>query len=293
MERVTVTERAVRALVREALGGIPLGDDVEDPVEVNDVVDPSAAQTDPTNDKFVPQTRAELEVAVGAVARDLPVDKIPSVYAAVKSAAIAKPEEKEGGNVEKQEQPKNADNVEEAVRQAVKRVLSEVIPPVAVDPADVDADEEEAEIANQNYRRGAYKDTALGSMHDVEGSTFDDIAKEFGFAVSGAKQFVDKTLQKAQWIGAFYKDPERDPDELEIVVLNAMNDYIDMLARTGELTPADVQLMKDHPDIIRELDGFREYLSNVIRRIRKAEGGTESEERDESMGEAKKRLRRN
>jgi benzoyl-CoA reductase/2-hydroxyglutaryl-CoA dehydratase subunit BcrC/BadD/HgdB len=101
-------------------------------------------------------------------------------------------------------------------------------------------------------------------MADVDGASFEEIATELGFSVAGAKQAVDKALEKAQFIAA------TDSDEMEIIVLTTMSDYIKMLAKTGELSSADVTLLKDHPAIVRELDGFRDYLHNSIRRARKA-----------------------
>ena len=50
-----------------------------------------------------------------------------------------------------------------------------------------------------------------------------------------------------------------------------MKDYINTLKKTGELSAADVKLMQDHPAIVSELDGFREYLAKVIRKARKVE----------------------
>jgi hypothetical protein len=107
-------------------------------------------------------------------------------------------------------------------------------------------------------------------MGDVSGSSFKDIAKELGFAAeSGAKQAVVKALEKAKFVGTM------DPDELEILVLKSMSDYIDMLSNTGELSPADVKLLKDHPDIVRDLEGFREFLDKSIRTTRKVSASTE------------------
>jgi response regulator RpfG family c-di-GMP phosphodiesterase len=64
---------------------------------------------------------------------------------------------------------------------------------------------------------------------------------------------------------------EDKPEELELLTLVAVKDYINMLKKTGELTAADIKLMQDHPSITAELDGFREYLAKVIRRARKVE----------------------
>ena len=97
-----------------------------------------------------------------------------------------------------------------------------------------------------------------------DGEAFAKMAAQLGYKdAPGARQAVQKALAKAQFMGSM------DPDELEILVLNSMSSYIDKLNKTGELTPADVQLLRDHPDIVRELDGFRDYLDKDIRKARK------------------------
>lgn len=148
--------------------------------------------------------------------------------------------------------------IEEAIRKEVRKIISEMKPNKFVDPADVAADEDE-EIERRK----------MNTMSDVGGATFQEIADELGFAVSGAKQAVDKALTKAQFVASM------DQDELEVLVLQSMGDYIDKLARTGELSPEDVQLMKAHPDIVRELDGFREFLDRALRKTRKNSTGSE------------------
>lgn len=99
------------------------------------------------------------------------------------------------------------------------------------------------------------------TMTDVSGADFDAIAKEMGMAVSGAKQAVDKAMRKLRFV-----QRGMDPAELEILVLTAMKKYIDKLEATGELTGEEVKLLSDHPDIVRTLDGFREFLHNDIKR---------------------------
>lgn len=136
--------------------------------------------------------------------------------------------------------------------------------PEAVETPGVDS-VETPEAPVPTGKKHAYKATAIGNMADVSGASFEKIATELGFSVAGAKQAVDKALEKAQWIGQ-----ELEEDDREILVLTAMNDYIKYLTKSGELTSADIQLMKDHPSIVRELDGFREFLHNAIRRTRKA-----------------------
>ena len=106
---------------------------------------------------------------------------------------------------------------------------------------------------------------------DVGGASFKQIAQEMGYASeSGAKQAVEKAMTKVQFASSM------DPDQLQIVVLTAMSDYIDFLNKSGELTPADVQLMKDHPNIVSELDGFREFLDKYMKRQMKGKGVAEA-----------------
>lgn len=315
MAQVTVSEEALRQLVREALDGDHLGNltapEDDEPVNINPIVDPSVAQVDPINPCFVPQTKPELDVAVKQLTKDVPVDKVPNTYKAIRAAIDA-----EQAKTEEEEEMKNVaqggtEQVEEAVRRAVRKLIRQMnegpadLPPVKKIPFGVHGDEymrrmekikadlgktfraggaddkqepdEDEPKTDEPKKRRAYKTTALGGMADVDGASFQEIAKELGFSVAGAKQAVDKALEKARWIAT-----EIDPDDLEILVLQTMNDYIDTLNKTGELTPADVQLMKDHPDIVRELEGFREFLAGAIRRRRK-----ESQKLDNPIDEAR------
>lgn len=158
-----------------------------------------------------------------------------------------------------------------------------------VDPDDPAQDVEDRP---QGGRGRAYKSTAIGGMSSVDydetageskPASFEDIAKELGFAVSGAKQAVDKALLKAQWVAKLvdYENPHMS-DDLDIIVLGAINDYIKKLSKAGVvqsdklsdpdddvITSADIQLMKDHPDIVEEMPGFREFLHGVIKKAMK------------------------
>jgi hypothetical protein len=66
-----------------------------------------------------------------------------------------------------------------------------------------------------------------------------------------------------------------DPDTLEILVLQSMADYVDMLNTSGELSDEEVKLLKNNPGIVRELEGFREFLDKDLRRARKTSGTVE------------------
>lgn len=131
-----------------------------------------------------------------------------------------------------------------------------------------DEESGESEKDPSKYKFGGHQHAhqEIGSLGQVGGASFEDIAKAADMSVSGAKQAVDKALLRFKFLHQAMQD---DPEAVEIMVLTAMNDYINMLNKTGELTAADVQLMKDHPDVVRELDGFRDYLHNTIKRTMK------------------------
>lgn len=285
MSQVTVSDQALRELVREALDGGHLGDltipeEEPAPVNVNPVVDPSAAETDPINPCYTPQTKQELDVAVRNLVKNLPVDKVPAIYKTIHGAVDAMEDDMEDADTDKKAEQGGTDQVEEAIRREVRKVLHEINPRFdasfsGTDYGDSGDEDEEEDDDDEDKPRRAYKKTALGNMNDVNydetkgehaPKSFEEIAKGMEFSVAGAKQAVDKAVEQ---FGFMYKLWSDEPDDYEILILSAMNDYIKMLNKTGELSAADVRLMKDHPDIVRELDGFREFLHNSIRRARK------------------------
>lgn len=308
MPKNVLKESQLRQIVKVMLEDKTLGPAM---VKVNPVVDPSAAKTDPSNPDYKPNSKVELQIALSTMIEDLPADNISVAYDAIKDA-LDKNEEEIG----KAQMTKSNEKIEETIRLAIRKMLSEAkplkeyyakdpktgemvwkgagpAPKLAASASMKKLDPSERGIAAgpktpavKALRKSleAMKDLdmdatdtdqpALGRgrknimMTDVEGASFDEIAKELGFShPSGAKGAVVKALEKAKFVGELM-----DQDELEILVLQSMNDYVDMLSGTGELTPADVKLLKDHPDIVRELDGFREYLDKSIRSMKKAKG---------------------
>jgi hypothetical protein len=93
-----------------------------------------------------------------------------------------------------------------------------------------------------------------------EGASFKDIAKDLGFSVAGAKASVDRALAKASYVASM------DPDDLRLITLYAIREYIDILSSSGELSPEDIQFLLNNPNEIELLDGFREYLGKAIKR---------------------------
>jgi hypothetical protein len=284
--KIVIDEKTLRACLKEAISVGGLGwqttGDVGNvtPIEPNDVVDPSASITDPSNDSYRPSDRTELKVAVSGMIDDVSNDKIAAVYDAFRDSLEKLTDEKE------EESMSNDKKVEEAIRKTIRKMLSEAGPyrdtgmsysgPMI--GSDVRSGFEECEACEgEGYTSGGkICDACKGKgalpsrsrknkmMTDVGGASFKEIATEMGYASeSGAKQAVEKALEKAKFTATM------DPNELEILVLTAMNDYIETLRKSGELTAADVQLMKDHPNIVSGLDGFREFLDKVLKKSRK------------------------
>lgn len=266
MRKAPKDEASVRKLIREALFGNfnPPPDESISAANVSNVIDPSASDTDPTNPNFRPQSRQELVIAVTGLLNCVEDDYAGEAYEMVKKALE--------GDEDLMTPPKQEDNVigigvvdiEEAVRQQIRKMITaeakeddrtyvvkkkrhSSVNEQDADAADKDADEEEHEKRKNQ------------SAVTWSGGTFDQIAKELGVSVSGAKRLVTVALAKAQYVGSI------DQDELEIITLEAMKDYIAHLQSSGELTPADVQLLQDHPSLTGELEGFREFLSDAIK----------------------------
>lgn len=126
MSGPVIKESALRSFVRVLLEDKTLGPAM---LNVNDVVDPSAAVTDPSNPNFRPQSPVELKIALNVLADEVPQDNIPDIYMRIKDALDSQ-EGIEGNSQMK----KSNEKIEEAVRMAIRRmiresVLSEAEPP--------------------------------------------------------------------------------------------------------------------------------------------------------------------
>ena len=316
MNPIIVTESALREFLRETLDS-PVSNSHLDgsmPVRISPVVAPDAAEVDPSNPNFVPQNKAELLSALRAMC-DVDDDQVPVVYIAMKDTLEKQEEKMKDSQVESKvravvrkilseisasekrqmaadklwsELPKVDPSTYPEVTKVAPGVSSKTGTPAqqkakfekskeqlqktfsTMKMSDLDDEQEAAPTGRKNVM-----------MTDVSGASFKEIAKELGFAAeSGAKQAVEKALAKAQFV---HKTDLLDPDTLEILVLQSMSDYINMLQTTGELTPEETALLKNNPAIVRELDGFREFLDKDLRKARK---------QVESKNESKKRTSR-
>lgn len=120
MQQVTVTESAIRALIREALNSRS-PETFKSPVKTSNVVDPSASLTDPGNSDYKPDSFEELKVAFNSLSEDIPQEKIPSVYKKIVSVIQNLDDKKEDKKLMKRKDTK----VESFVRSKIRRMILE------------------------------------------------------------------------------------------------------------------------------------------------------------------------
>ena len=302
----TIKESELRAVVKILLEDKTLGPKL---ANVNPVVDQSAALTDPKNLNFKPQSKPELMVALSTLIDDLPQQNIPDIYDNLKDAMSAKEDEegKEQMNrsnekVEEtirrhirkllgesedlleyfEKDPKTGKLVWKGEGPAPalgKGVKKKDIPagktglsPEEVGPRSPAVKDLRSTLKNLDKREkkktlpaGA---PAPGRMRKNVTAKDDeaglkDIASALNVSVAKAHSAVRDALAKARFIEMM------DEDDFQILSLQSVKNYIDLLRSTGELSPADVQLMADHPKIVVELDGFREFFDGVVKSLMK------------------------
>jgi len=128
-----------------------------------------------------------------------------------------------------------------------------------------DNDEDDLPSAPGAGKKGRGK-LGHGVGHGFHGKSFDEIADTLGISVAGAKRLEHVALAKVAYM------MDLGPAEASELVLTAADDYITQLAKSGELTPEEVDDLYTNTDTLTELEGFREYLHNVIRKDMKASG---------------------
>lgn len=159
MKKTLISESAIRELVREALDTHPPYDaalilqDEELPVVVNPSVDDSLVAIDvsPVDVQFVPRDKTEFELAIKSMAKNLPDDVIPMLYAKVRETMLDTQEKCDGpeglGDTEEMIKRDNARlGMHESLRKAIRKILSEEKPQrdirgMVVDPPEETGDE--------------------------------------------------------------------------------------------------------------------------------------------------------
>lgn len=261
-------ELSARKYIREALGLSNFGDQIPDfDINVSPVVDPKSKVSGlgmPVNPAFVPSNKVELMYGIESHLKDIDELDIPNLFDAIKKTIEDfedNQEEPEGtAKMEKNEQL-------EALRKVVKKMISETLSEAW---KDLDKDDDDSDWAAADEKEGFSE--IEPELPEVPGSAggeedysrpmdFAEIAKELGFnSPRGAQGIVDTVISKLRFLMSI---PEEARDFL---VLVALDDYIEYLKSSGEVTDEDETLLRAHPEMIQELPGFREHMQLFIRR---------------------------
>lgn len=280
MRNVITTREAVRQLIEQAVGLThPEGPREKDPAVINEPapseevpitpvdaqIDQEIATSAPVDDEdYVPTNVTELGRAALALSRQVPPEKVEGFYKDVKKLVQATKESKKKDDEAPKDKPKESeetdvDKIQEMkIRSAVRRILSE---------------------AGPGEGEGGYEGARGTKKKHAREISLDDVAKAAGLAgASGARQLINKAAQKAKFL------VDMDEDDRNEIIINAAGEYIDHLVQLDKdarknpaladqegMTADDADFMRQHPEYIQELDGFREFLRKYwLRAMREA-----------------------
>lgn len=289
MDTIRVTKTALCEFIKEALNGQIEGGSETNPVKINNVVDQQAPITDPTDRDFIPQNQQELSSAISKLVKSIDDEDVSDVY-----NDIVKSFDQQKEKVDM----KKTSVTETVVRNHIKKLIREMFD----DELDDELSGEDLTSLKKSKRAKREEEEDLDddklskkkknlSVADIEGGNLKDIAKELGGSVAGAKRVTDVALDKAK--GGFEllqtdgteiieRLREEDPEIGEIIdqfeaeygasklaalLALAVDNYIDDISDTGEVTDADVELLRKNPTIVADLDNFREYFHKYYLKV--------------------------
>ena len=220
----TIKESTLRNIVKVLLEDKNLGPAL---INVNPVVDPSAALTDPSNPNYVPDSSIELKVALGTIASEVPQQNIPKVYKTIRQALDAAAEAEKVEEKGNSSMKKDVTSVEETVRNLVKKVLEEnlvsealpVPPPRMKLPEKVPAELDPEEMLKQKGLTAAQKKELQSKiMHSKPVSNPAGVTPtKYEPGVSGAKTSAENPFaasdKDVKNIDSLDKSTETSPEE--------------------------------------------------------------------------------
>jgi len=244
-----ISEVALRQLVNEVLEGHPGGRTWEpsiDSTKVSAIVDPQEDDVAPMNPDHVPQDKVEMGVAFKNLVKNVPDARMSNIYKAIKDAVVldAKRAEKEAEMKEKN--VKKSPQVEEALRREIRKILREAAPGSEFRGMDYfgepDAEEDKAK---QKYT------STVGVTDNVRSQP--DVAGELGISAAKLNQYEQIYRVKRGYL--------RDGERGAKIMKQARDGYIDYLKGSGELSAADAELLETHPNIVEELEGYKDFVA--------------------------------
>lgn len=285
--KIVVKEQAIRQFLREAMfstGNVESGDvydPASPPVSVNSVVDPSAVVTDPDNPNYTPQNKSELQMSLNALTGNVSDDKVVDVYNAVKEVIDSLTKEKS----EKEDPGMKDTKVEALIRAHVRKMLREAAGGHAEGPSSAGLSSmigssrgkspcEKCDGIGTDPETGSECKACDGSgevetgkkydtVKDVGGATLQQLAASIGQKSAGKiNDLIDSSMAKVKDRVEYL--PNETIDKIYNTVMKAYDDYVQELIGTGELTPADIQFLADHPDAAyEEFEGLADFRAEI------------------------------
>jgi hypothetical protein len=127
----------------------------------------------------------------------------------------------------------------------------------AWDPESPDEDDDEDDDSPK--KRKSRAGLEIGA-YGVDGDTLEKIGEEMGFTKEAAKKAIETAMERFKALHTM------DDEERAELVLGGVNDYIDMLGDTGELSDEEEEFMRIHPKVVAMSDNFREFFSKYVKR---------------------------
>ncbi len=271
--KTVIDQAALVELLREALenkGAMEY--DAAAPVVPNAVVDRPSIQldVDPVDVKHLPRSKNEMIVMVRSLLDNVDDDQSGELYSKIKdlvskreTQVVTSPQSTGNQGIATMENKRISDMVMMIVEAELgksRRGKSSDEEEVEVEDeedvwdADKEADEEEAEEEKQKKGRGE-----IGA-YGVDGDTLEKIGEEMGFTKEAAKKAVETAMERFK---ALYTMDDAERGEL---VLTGINDYIDFLATSGEMSSEEESFMRLHPKVVAASDSFRDFFSKYVKR---------------------------
>jgi hypothetical protein len=138
--------------------------------------------------------------------------------------------------------------------------------------SDLDDEDDEDEDLNPKKRKSR-AGLEIGA-YGVDGMTLEKIGEELGFTKEAAKKAIETAMERFKVLHTM--EPE-DRDEL---VLVGVNDYIDMLGKTGEMTQEEEEFMRLHPKVVAMSDNFRDFFSKYVKRAAREQRADTQDDED-------------
>lgn len=255
-----ITKQAIRNLVNQALDGWPNllwegGGDIT-PINVNNVIDVQAAETDLMHQNYAPQNKAEFTVAIRRLLDSHPEIDYREIFQIVKS----KVEDCDEGFI-RGDNMNTQRKVEQILRKKIRSIIKEAAPAASTVGLKgwFGKDDEDGDEYKPRRKRGSDEEQAQAIVQTLK--------DQFGMDISSSNFMNYDKGTKLRFFATGYLS-EKDPKFLERAVANYIEALEEAADEQGLLDDALIEELKDleaelleHPE---HSEAFSEYLQHEV-----------------------------